>query len=190
MKKLVYGVGVNDANYSVNPRVNGKRVACPFYSKWAGMLERCYSDKYQLRQPTYIGCTVCEEWLTFSNFKAWMEQQDWQGKELDKDILKPGNKVYRPDVCVFVDSIVNTFTITCGASRGQYPLGVCIRKLEKKFNAQCRNPFTKKREHLGSFTCQDEAHQAWKKRKHELSCQLADLQDNSVIAAALRVMYA
>jgi hypothetical protein len=47
--KLVYGVGVNDANYNVNKYeiIDGKQKliwACPFYIKWRDMLKRCYSE--------------------------------------------------------------------------------------------------------------------------------------------------
>lgn len=94
-KKLVCGVGVNDASYAVNPLINGKQVMCWIYKKWKSMIHRCYDSKIQARQPAYIGCSVCEEWLTFSNFKLWMEAQDWQGKELDKDILTAGSKFIR-----------------------------------------------------------------------------------------------
>ena len=34
MKKLVCGVGNNDADYAVNPRINGKRGMCPAYQAW------------------------------------------------------------------------------------------------------------------------------------------------------------
>lgn len=94
-KVLVCGVGINDATYSVY-RYKGsagsqKRIwACPFYRTWGTMLGRCYSDKFHEQNPTYVGCTVCDEWLTFSKFKAWMETQDWKDKQLDKDILVPG----------------------------------------------------------------------------------------------------
>ena len=33
------------------------------------MLVRCYNAKFHERQPQYKGCTVCEEWLNYSNFK-------------------------------------------------------------------------------------------------------------------------
>jgi len=70
--KLVCGVGINDADYEVQPIINGKRVMCPFYAKWVGMLERCYSEKFQNKWPTYIGCYVILDWIYFSNFKYWM----------------------------------------------------------------------------------------------------------------------
>lgn len=189
MKTLVYGVGINDADYPVNPTIGGKRVACPFYVKWVGMLERCHSEKHQERQPTYIGCSVNPDWLVFSNFKAWMESQDWQGKELDKDLLFVGNKIYSHETCVFVSSVVNGFLVDRGNRRGKWPLGVNYHKVSGRLRSECRNPFTKKLEHLGYFNCPQEAHQAWKKRKHELALQLADLQTDERVASALRKRY-
>ena len=133
MRKLVWNIGINDADYSVEKKTswyeNGKQKqkrvwVCPFYEKWRPMLQRCYSEKFQNKRPTYKGCSVCQEWLTFSNFKAWMEQQDWYGKELDKDILFPGNKIYSPDTCIFVDQGVNKFLIESNAARGKYMVGV------------------------------------------------------------------
>lgn len=73
-RKLVHGVGINDADYVTQKLetigyVNGKRKQkrvwiCPFYRTWSNMLDRCYSFKYQERNKTYIGCTVTDEWLT------------------------------------------------------------------------------------------------------------------------------
>lgn len=194
-KELVYGVGINDADYVVVRRetigyVNGKRKqkqvwACRYYRAWKDMLERCYSAKYQERNPTYIGCTASDDWLTFSNFKAWMEKQDWEGKELDKDLLFEGNKVYSAGTCVFVNPMVNSFTTDSGAARGEWLIGVYWDKPTNKFRSQCRNPFTKKKEHLGYFDCEQEAHQAWKKRKLELAHELAAIQTDERIAKAL-----
>lgn len=188
INKLVYGVGINDANYKVNPIINGKQVMCPFYMVWRDRLKVCYSSKYQAKHPTYIGCTVCEEWLTFSNFKSWMEAQDWQGKELDKDLLFVGNKIYSPETCAFVSAVTNTFVTDRGADRGNCPIGVTLRG--SKFQVKCCNPFNKKNEYLGLFICPNQAHLAWKKRKHEHACQLADLQTDGRVAKALRERYA
>ena len=153
-KKLVCGVGINDADYVDHKyktiEADGKMKRrlvwiCPFYRSWKGMLERCYSEKYQERYPTYIGCTVSEEWKRFSNFRSWMEKQDWEGMQLDKDLLIEGNKVYSADTCVFVTSMVNTFTLDCGASKGEWMIGVAWHKGASKFMSQCSNPFTKKK---------------------------------------------
>lgn len=191
MSKLVYGVGINDADYVTRKTINGKVVlSCKFFEVWRGVIRRCYSEESLRNHPTYAGCSVCDEWLTFSNFKAWMETQDWKGKEIDKDIINKGNKIYSPEFCVFVDSMTNSFIIDCGSVRGEWPIGVTFHKRNNEFRAQCSDPFTKVRGWIGAFKCPNEAHQAWRKRKHELACQLADLQTDQRVADALRARYA
>lgn len=187
--KLIHGVAINDADRSVFTKLNGKRVMCPFYNRWKNMLDRCYDPKYQLRFPTYVGCSVTEEWLLFSNFERWMKTQDWEGKHLDKDLLKAGNKVYSPDFCIFVPRELNAFTTDCAASRGEYPLGVSLDKGVGRFMVRCNNPFIKRKEYLGHYDTIDEAHLAWKKRKHELACIYADQQTDPRVADALRTRY-
>ena len=193
-KRLVFGVGVNDADYVVTKRetveVDGKKKqrivwVCPFYRSWHGMLRRCYSIKFQERQSTYKGCSVSDDWLTFSNFKAWMETQDWQGKQLDKDLLFEGNKIYSADTCVFVTRMVNLFTTDRGNDRGELMIGVCWHKGNNKLKSQCHNPFTKRREHLGYFDSEQDAHEAWLKRKLELAYELAEMQTDERVAKAL-----
>lgn len=188
-KKTVYGVGVSDLDYKAHEFVNGVHAICAFYETWKGMLRRCYDEKYQKKKLTYVGCSVCEEWLTFSNFKAWMVNQYWRGKQLDKDILIKGNKVYSPETCVFVSALTNSFTTERYSARGQWPLGVTLERKSGKFVAQCCNPFLRKRQKIGRFTSDVDAHLAWKKRKHELACQLAELQSDERVAQALRLRY-
>ncbi|HRN97581.1 MAG TPA: hypothetical protein PLZ58_04005 [Candidatus Saccharibacteria bacterium] len=194
-KKLVCGVGNNDADYVttkmetigyVNGKQKQKRVwECPYFRAWTDMLNRCYDAKTQERQPTYKGCSVAEDWLTFSNFKSWMEKQDFEGKQLDKDLLFEGNKVYSSATCVFVTRAVNLFANDRGAKRGEWLIGSDWYKPAGKFRSRCCNPFTKKQEHLGLFTCELEAHQAWSKRKLELAHELAAIQTDPRVAKAL-----
>lgn len=193
-KATVYGWGINDANYPVTreERINGngKRVwTCPFYRAWSGMLQRCYSEKRQDSAPTYRGCSVCPEWRQFSRFKAWMESQDWGGKSLDKDIIKSGNRVYSPEACAFVDQKVNSFILDKEAGRGRHPIGVSKRKGTGKYEAHCNNPITGVREYLGVFVDVGQAHEAWRRRKHEIACEVASLQSDERVARALRVRY-
>lgn len=193
--KLVYGVGINDADYVVKEWKtlvygNGeqKRILvwwCPYYRAWCDMLKRCYCTKLQERQPTYKGCSVTEEWKRFSNFRGWMEKQDFVGKHLDKDLLFEGNKTYSDKTCVFVTRAVNNFTTDSGAARGGWLIGAYWDRVSNKFKANCSNPFTKKREHLGYFTSEQEAHQAWLKRKLELAYELAAIQTDTRVAESL-----
>lgn len=162
--KLVHGVGTNDADYFVQPIINGKRVMCPYYRSWKGMLERCYSERELKRYPTYWGCSVCKEWLTFSNFKSWMGRQDWEGKELDKDLISD-EKIYSPETCCFVEPWLNKLFLDRGRDRGKWPLGVCYHKQHQKFIANLR--INGKTKHLGYFETPKAAHAVYLKAKRE-----------------------
>ena len=165
--KKVCGVGINDANYAVRPiGPDGKEVRCPYHRVWEKMLKRAYSPAYHARFPTYIGVTVCEEWHSFMAFHAWMETQDWQGKQLDKDIIAPGNKVYSPDTCVFVPQALNKLLTDSAAARGEYPIGASWHKASNKFCANIKIAGHQK--HLGVFTCPHEAHMVWREAKVRL----------------------
>lgn len=193
--RMVCGVGVNDADYPVHKTemVGGRwkiTWKCPVYGAWKRMLERAYSEKYHGHQPTYIECSVTPEWRSFSAFRSWMIRQDYEGGELDKDILIRGNKVYSPNKCVFVSRRLNSFLLDCGSSRGEWPLGVSWRKANGEFQTQCSNPFTGKVEYLGYFTCPNAAHEAWRAKKHQHALRYADMQSDQRIADALRTRYA
>ena len=173
-KGLIYGVGINDADYITNPKikVDGKWKSlppCPYYLKWTSMLSRCYSEKELEKYPTYRGCGVCEEWKYFSNFKRWMEHQDWQGRCLDKDFLVERNKVYSEYTCVFIPNKVNGFINAHGNARGEYPIGVNLKKGSKKnpYYSQC-NDGSGNQMYLGLFPTPEEAHQAWLQKKLEV----------------------
>jgi len=186
--KKVCGVGINDADYNVTVRavVDGKQKIiwrCPYYARWAGMLTRCYDENYHKKEPSYIGCTVSEDWIYFSKFRSWMETQDWQGKEIDKDLISKGNRIYSPEFCVFVDRLTNSFIVNSEKSDS---IGAAICKKTHKFQVRCRNPFSGEREWLGLYHSANQAHEVWRKRKHEFACMLADMQSDERAAMALR----
>jgi len=199
MNKLIYGVGVNDLGYRTQvyeyvTENGGKRIQkhvfrCKYYAVWKSMIERCYSKKYLERYPTYIGTRVCSEWLSATAFKKWMDKQDWQGKCLDKDIIVPGSKLCSPDTCAFVLQATNKFVIASDASRGGYPIGVSLYKPTGKYIAHCNNPFTGKVEHLGYFSTPEEAHESWRKRKHELAQLVAATESDPRVVEALKKRY-
>ena len=196
--KLVYGVGINDADYVVKvtqvigydgaKRKQKTTWVCPYWRKWSNMLMRCYSIKQQERQPTYRGCTVCEEWLIFSNFKRWMEKQNWEGKQLDKDILQRGNKIYCPELCVLVDVKINNFLLDRAKSRGLYPIGCSWSPDHKKFRASCQDARGRHMV-LGLFDTELEAHKAWLAFKLEQAKILAAEQTDPRVAKALIERY-
>lgn len=179
MSKLVYGVGIND--------LAGEEGKSDFYRKWVGMLERCYSARYLKKRPSYKGCSVCPEWLTFSNFKSWMKEQDYEGKQLDKDILIPGNRLYSPGTCTFISCQLNTFLIESGSIRGGYPIGVDFHRKTNKFRAQCNTSGVRKT--LGYFDTAEEAHAAWLAEKQAQARAFAGQQEDPRVSFALLARY-
>ena len=118
-----------------------------------------------------------------------MEQQDWHGKCLDKDIIVPGSKLYSPETCAFVSQATNSFVIARDACRGDYPVGVSLYKRTGRYQAYCENPFTGKKENLGYFLNPEEAHEAWRKRKHELAQLVANTESDPRVVEALKKRY-
>lgn len=187
--KLVFGIGVNDLDRPVSQTINGKRVICPIYRTWQNMLGRCYDTEFHGRHPSYLECSVIDDWIYLSNFEKWMLTQDWKGKQLDKDILFPDNKLYSPETCAFVDQKVNLFIVDTAATRGEWPIGVSWNKRDKAFKVEIRNTFTHRREGLGYYDNPEDAHLAWKRRKHEFACQYVEQQTDPRVAEALRTRY-
>ena len=160
-KYLIYGVGINDCPQHVF--LSKKHIKS--YSCWRSMLIRCYSETYQKKQQTYIGCCVCDEWHLFSNFKRWFDENYIEGYALDKDILVQGNKVYSPQTCCFVPRHINNLFTDHRSARGVYKMGVRYSKKLNKFIA--RYSSNGKSTHIGCYATEQEAYEAYKKAKYE-----------------------
>ena len=109
-----------------------------------------------------------------------MEKQDYEGKQLDKDLLILGNKVYSQNTCVFVKSKFNTFLVEHAAARGESPIGVHYLKKPKNMVNELSKPYVArikigndKTKHLGMFATPEEAHDAWLTAKLEIAKELA-----------------
>lgn len=160
-KRKVYGVGINDSQVPI--KRNGKHIDS--YSFWKRMLERCYSNKWHEKYPTYIKCTVCDEWKRFSSFNTWFNEHYIEGYDLDKDILVQGNKLYSPNTCCFVPHRINGLLGNCAAARGKYKIGVYWKVRVQKFAAQMQ--YNGQQKTLGYFDSEEDAHEAYKKAKYE-----------------------
>ena len=179
-RSYVYGVGVNDACYIVG---NGANV-CPFYRKWSSMLSRCYNHKLHDCQPTYAECTVTDEWLIFSNFKRWMNSQDWAGMDLDKDLLIYGNKIYSAEFCIFIPKEINSMLTERASRRGDLPIGVSFHKGAGKFSASCS--VNGKSRYLGLYFSPELASIAYKKFKSGYIKKVAEeYKSNTMLREAL-----
>ncbi|MCZ9636846.1 hypothetical protein [Pseudomonas putida] len=160
-KGIIYGVGINDERTT-----NG----CPFYNRWKGVIRRCFAPGKN-EAARYAGCSVDPEWLRFSAFKRWMQDKPWEGNHLDKDILRPQEKRYSPDTCVFVPIWINTLLNDCAASSGALPTGVYL--FRKRYIARTHDGHGK-RLFVGSFDCPHEAHRAWATAKAGVIRQAVD----------------
>lgn len=181
-RKLVRGVGINDADYSVMKTVDGIKVRCPFYQTWWLMLDRCYSEKLHDTHPTYSECSVVAEWLYFSKFRSWMINQDWKGKQLDKDILLYGNKQYGPDTCVFVTRAVNMFMIGREDLERVLPQGVKLTQ-DNTYSAQVK--WKGKGVHIGTYKTLEQASAAYINKKKELAVVLSNEQEDLRVKNAI-----
>lgn len=176
LRKKMYGIGINDAWYMVQRK--SPRAMCKYYQTWSGMMTRGYSENHNERYPTYKDCSVVKEWHLFSNFRMWMEKQNWHGKALDKDIIKPGNKVYGPDTCCFVSTELNNILCDAGSIRGGLPQGVCWDKDNSKYRAGCY--INGKRKNIGRFKRVSDAEAAYLLFKIEVIESAALMEDHII----------
>lgn len=114
---------------------------------WSGMLERCYTD----RQISYANCSVCEEWHNYYNFKLWYDKHKYdinERLEVDKDVLKNGEKIYSPNTCLLLPRTINGYiaSATCrkkdGLPTGVYKQKNGLFKVIKNFDGRQEKRFT------------------------------------------------
>ena len=122
-----------------------------------------------------------------------MEQQDWEGKELDKDLLVYKNKIYSPETCCFISHTLNTYLRSSNKTRGIYPIGVSYHTNPKMINPS-KHPYVAtisnkgKTVRLGYYLTPEEAHKAWQKAKIKQAQDLAVEQtDERIVQGLLRV---
>ena len=150
------------------------------YVLWKNMLSRCYGKNTHKTRSTYLNCEVSDSFKYYPYFKEWcrnqigFNSQDEKGKpfHLDKDILLKGNKVYSENTCVFVPAEINTLVLKCDKARGEYLLGVCYHKRDKKIVSKLS--VNKRTIHLGNFDTELEAFQAYKAAKEAYVKELAN----------------
>ena len=180
---LIYGVGINDSKTPVSSLVGGKRVNSKEYRLWNDMLRRCYSAAFHLSKPTYKGCTVCDEWLLFSNFKSWVAGMYGDGLHLDKDLLVEDNKVYSPETCLFVTPQVNAMIANSKIKYNGLPTGVYIHTCGKYASQISKYKHIK---HIGLFYDIEEALAAYNKERINYALELYKAEKNPTVKAALK----
>lgn len=144
--------------------------------RWAEMLKRCNpNSKNNQRFPRYNGCS--NGFRDFQEFVEWSMSEygyamtETIGKKetlwhLEKDIIKADNKIYSPEMCLFVPHDANAlFTLSC-KSRGEYPIGVSWN--EKGKTLECYARTKDGRKYFGKSDDPMYLHRIWQveKTKH------------------------
>lgn len=144
------------------------------YLRWHDMINRCYNEKFHERQPQYKNCTVCGEWLNYSNFKVWYDQNKIPGMtlDLDKDILFKGNLEYSPSTVAFVPHEINTLFLNKKNGRGDLPIGVFYDKGKSKYRSNMA--FMGKTIKLGTFNTAESAFARYKEYKEDFIKDIAE----------------
>jgi len=115
------------------------------------------------------------------NWKSWMDSS-W---DLDKDILKKGNKIYSPETCCFVPQEINKLLCKANSIRGKYPIGV--KKSGNRFEAKLyidNNPI-----YLDTFNTPEEAFQAYKIAKEAHIKEVADKWKGKITEPTYQALY-
>jgi len=149
LKPIIYNKGYY--GYVKNVKHN------PYINKWVSMLQRCYDEKFHIKEETYKDCIVNEKWLCFEYFLqdipkilGYQDMIDHQNIkfELDKDVLTDA-KIYNLENCVFVPGKINNFfTNIQKHNTSGYP-GVSYDKTKEKYACYISN--NSNQEHLGYF---------------------------------------
>lgn len=170
MQITVCGVGYHGILYKNNKQESFRR--------WKNMINRCYNGAVHERQPGYEKCTVCAEWLNYSNFKLWYDENIAPYKELemnvelDKDILIKGNTVYSPETACLVPKFINDLFIGSVSDQREYPPGVYFDKDKQKYRA-CMS-FMGSNIKLGTFDSPEAAFFRYKEYKEDFIKDIAE----------------
>ena len=132
LQKTVYDIGyIGMGKYNTSDSL-------VLYDKWSGILRRCCDKKFQEKHNSYKDCIVDERWHNFQNFAEWFEESYnsdvMQGRQLDKDILFKGNKIYSPETCCFVPQEINSLFVKRDNDRGRHCIGVNFNKRDKVYS--------------------------------------------------------
>tara|TARA_R100000988_G_scaffold9434_1_gene5332 strand:- start:15 stop:758 length:744 start_codon:yes stop_codon:yes gene_type:complete len=184
LRELIYGVGINDV---MIPYFTESRI----WRQWGGIIRRTDKrDPNMHNYESYKDCTLDPRWYKLSVFKEWIEQwDDYGNKEVDKDILITGNKIYGPDTCLMVRPIVNSW-FRPNAAKGDLPRGVSWNtawrrgKSPNPYSAQI-TPIGGKRTGLGYYSTVEEASIVFESARKEQLKILIETETDLTVKNAL-----
>ena len=170
IKPVMYGIGYHGLLYTNHNEES--------YKRWHYIMNRCYSKAIHKLLPNYNGCTVCEEWHNYSNFKLWYDEHVAEINcfddtfEIDKDILIKGNTVYSAETVCFVPKIINSLFCNYKSNNEECPIGTYYEADKKKYRV-CMT-FMGKKAKLGTFDTAEEAFARYKGYKESFIKKMAN----------------
>lgn len=104
-----------------------------------------------------------------------MECQDYEGKDLDKDIIHTNNKVYSEDTCIFVHHDINMLLVERESKYRKYKIGVSYDGRSHRYSA--RSHINNNQHTIGYFDTEQEAHNAYLEFKSKHIYNVAQEQE-------------
>jgi hypothetical protein len=117
---------------------------------------------------------ISEDFLTFSNFKKFMDKNDWQNKTLTRELHSIDNTYYSTDTCHFVCDDV--LALVKRKSFASDYVGLFYDARQDKFRATIF--FRGKRIYCGTYKKADDARKAYFLKKSELLTLVAEKEKN------------
>lgn len=180
LRKVIYKNYYNDYNGLIWD--NEKRRMIPSYIAWRCMINRCESKDYQDKYNTYIGCSICKDWHSFSKFKSWYDANKILGWNIDKDLIVKNNKLYSPKTCCFLPPEINSALTYRKHNKGKCVVGVS----KNKYGTYVSN-FHKV--YLGVSNSEIEMFYRYKKAKEDDLKKLAEKYKQDLSPIAYRALY-
>lgn len=153
------------------------------YNMWINIKQRCYNPKLWVRNPCYVGCTMHDDWLyDFSQFAHDVEKMVGSGlpkRDIDKDILYKGNKIYSKDTCILVPREINLLLTYNQSNNGSMPVGVSYYPNNHKQYRAYMSRYGRNI-NLGHYDTPEEAYQAYKNGKEEYIKEVANKYHNEL----------
>ena len=186
----LYGMGyIGEGPYK--SKENKKQTKA--YDFWNSMIQRCYSDKFHIKNPAYVDCTVCDNWLNFQNFAEWHKNNYYEISDeimcLDKDIFVKRNKIYSPDTCIYVPKTINSLFVKNDATRGKYPIGIHKNNNCSSYIVTINNIESNKPIYLGSYKTKSEAFLVYKEAKENHIKAIADKYKDNIPEKLYEALY-
>lgn len=131
----------------------------PTYSNWNCMIQRCTNPKNShYKYYGGDGVTICERWLTFSNFLEDMGERP--SFEMTVDRIN-GSKLYSKETCRWASRRTQSTNQRKRRNMTSKYKGVSFDKLTGKWRASIRiNGFNKR---IGRYKTEEEAFEVYKK---------------------------